>query len=207
MWQHQHVNQSWCSLHLNWSKWLFRARMETQCWAESWWASRSSEWYVVRRMERGRGEGCRTHLSRTRESADQGGEHPNECLHQHLVKMPKPLDPWEHRRWSAGKRQGERERTNQPCGRWGRWVWHSWSPNDVAQSLWTSVETTTQQKRAEPRGRIEESSWSSLGMICPPAVWTASWRWPSWSVRTHRLLLLRLPPDGKINLPPHHRRS
>ncbi len=147
----------------------------------------------------------RARLSHTRKSTDRGEEHPNECLHQQLVKTPKPLDPWEHRRWSAGRRQGEHERINRPCGRWGRWVWHSWSPNDVALSPWMSAETTTQQKRAELRGRITESSWLSPGMIRPPAVWTASWRWPSWSVRTHRLLRLR--PNGKINLPPHHRRS
>ncbi len=77
MWQHQRVDQSWCFLHPSWSKWLFRARMETRCW----WASRSSERYVVRRMEWGRGEGCRARLSRTRESADRRKEHPNECLH------------------------------------------------------------------------------------------------------------------------------
>jgi len=156
-------------------------------------------------MEPGWGEGCRAHLSCTRESIDRGEEHPNECLHQQLMKTPKLLDPWEHRRWSAGRWQGERERTNRPCGCWGRWVWHSWSPNDVAQSPWMSTETTTQQKRVELWGQIVENSWLSLGMICPPMVWTAPWHWPSWSVQTHRLLCL--PPDGKINLPPHHWRS
>ncbi len=197
MWQHQRVDQSWCSLHPSWSKRLFRARMETRCWAESWWVSRNSERYVVRKMERKQGEGCRACLSHTRECANRGEEHPNECLHQQLVKTPKPLDPWEHRKWSAKKRQGEREQIDQPCGHWGRWVWHSWSLNDVAQSPWMSTETTTQQKRAELRGRIVESSWLSPGMIRPPAVWTTSW--PSSSIWTHRFL--RLPPDGKKKSP------